>query len=226
MKVDEVSINNLQEAALSTVTGIKYSIENYDPESIIKLLEILVNAHKKNNRIVVSGKGNSGSVGEFFVRRCLHLDYNISFIADAGCPALKEGDIAFFVSGSGTTSGVVNQSKIAKRLGAIVVLITSENSNNHDNESEKEESVRDYADLIVEVGGKTKEQRTQPIREFGSRQIAGSSAKHAHKQGGILILGTQFELNAIVFLMSLTHSLMPHIGETEEKAWERHKKME
>jgi 6-phospho-3-hexuloisomerase len=226
MKVDEVSINNLQEAALSTVTGIRYSIENYDSESIKQLIEILVDTHKKEKRIVVSGKGNSGSVGQFFVRRCLHLGYNISFIEDAGCPALKKGDIAFFVSGSGTTSGVVNQSKIAKELGAIVILITSENSNNNNQGEKHEYSVRDCAELIVEVGGKTKEQRSQTIREFGSRQIAGTSAKHVHKTGGILILGTQFELNALVFLMSLTHSLMPHIGITEEKAWERHKKME
>ncbi|MFX1257313.1 MAG: SIS domain-containing protein [Promethearchaeota archaeon] len=223
MIVSESYLEILKDGAKSMVNGIKHSINIYDPKSIINFLEIMVNAYYENKKIVVSGEGNSGSVGEIFVRRCTHLKYSIWFLKDASCPAIKSKDIAIFISGTGITSGVLNQAKIARQqLDATVILITSKKR--EQNSPDDIDSIQNYADLVIEIGGKTKEQKIQQYKDFGSRQIAGDFSKPYEITKGVLVLGTQFEINAFVFLLSLTHALMDLLNKTEDSL--KHKNIE
>ncbi len=217
------NIKILKDAGNSILKGANYSINTYNEKVLNRFLSIMVEAYKNKKNIIVSGEGNSGSVGLFFVRRCMHLKYRISDLHDAGCPAIKNNDIVIFISGTGTTSAVVSQAKIANKLGAFVVLITSKV---REIEVLKNKSIQKYSNLIIEVGGKTKEQTTQRIYEFGSRQLAGSVQKSSETPTGLLVLGTQFEINALVFLMSLCYTLMVLLGKTEESLRKRHKNIE
>lgn len=224
MKIEEKYMDQLITTANSIVNVISYSIKNYDRTSIEKLLEIMCKAYEQRKKIVVSGEGNSASVSAFLVRRGIHLNLLIWFLQDAGCPALEFDDIAIFISGTGTTSGVVNQARMAHIIGAKVVLITSKW---RDKKVENiTDAIQDYADLVIEVGGKTKEQITQKISDFGSRQLAGTFPPSKKRNEGTLILGSQFEINALTFVLSLSHTLMELFGQNDDDARRRHRNIE
>jgi 6-phospho-3-hexuloisomerase len=188
------------------ITALSKTMERVDQEQVNKLIEILIKAKDRNSKILVVGAGRSGLVGRAFAMRLMHLDFNVHVIGETITPAVGEGDILFAISGSGTTTIVVSAARIAKKMGAKVVSITSY----------KYSPVGRCSDHIVVIRGRTK---LAEKRDYFSRQILG-----VHEP--LAPLGTVFEVACFIFLDGLVVELMQRLGKTEEEMRKRHATIE
>lgn len=157
-------------------------------------------------RVFVAGAGRSGLVAKAFATRLMHLDLDVYVVGETITPAIRPGDILIAISGSGETDLIVESAKIAKRIGAKIIAITSYPSS----------SLAKAADLIVTVPGRTKVAKTT---RFMRRELAGEHASLAP-------LGTLFEIGTMVFLDSIIATLMKRLGKREEDLKAKHATIE
>jgi 6-phospho-3-hexuloisomerase len=138
--------------------------------------------------------------------RLMHLNFNVHVIGETITPAIGKGDILFAISGSGTTTLVVTAAKIAKKVGARIVALTSYQNS----------PLAKCSDHVVIVYGRTK---LAERRDYFSRQILG-----VHEP--LAPLGTIFEVAAAIFLDALIVELMNRLGLKEEDLKSRHATIE
>jgi 6-phospho 3-hexuloisomerase len=160
----------------------------------------------KTKRVFVVGAGRSGLVAKAFATRLMHLDFNVYVVGETITPALDPGDLLIALSGSGETDLIVESARIAKKIGARVVAITSF----------PRSSLAKEADLIVTLPGRTKIARTT---RYMRRELIGEHAS-------LTPLGTLFEIGAMVFLDGVISSLMAKLGKREEDLRARHATIE
>jgi len=193
-------MSHVKKSAKELLTGIDKVIESVSEEQIETMLETVLKT--KDRKILVIGSGRSGFVGNSFALRLMHLGFNVYVAGETITPALKEGDLAITISGSGTTRTVVTQSEVAKEIGARVLAITSH----------PESPLGQISDLVVVVKGRTKIAKED---DYISRQMMGEHEPLAP-------LGTMFELSAMVFLDCIIAELMYRMGEKEDDLRKRH----
>jgi 3-hexulose-6-phosphate synthase/6-phospho-3-hexuloisomerase len=167
-----------------------------------RFIEILIGAR----RVFVAGAGRSGLVAKAFATRLMHLDFEVYIVGETITPALRPGDILIALSGSGETDLIVESARIAKKIGAKIIAITSYSNS----------SLGRLADLVVTVPGRTKVARTT---RFMRRELAGEHASLAP-------LGTLFEIGAMVFLDAVIATLMKRLGKKEEDLKAKHATIE
>lgn len=100
----------------------------------------------KDKRIFVLGAGRSGLIARTFAMRLMHIGYTSYVIGETITPAIHKGDILLAVSGSGSTSSIVELAANAKKRGTIIIGVTS----NRDSQLAK------LADKLIIVPGATK----------------------------------------------------------------------
>ncbi|MEM1689883.1 MAG: 6-phospho-3-hexuloisomerase [Candidatus Hadarchaeales archaeon] len=165
-------------------------------------VEVLIGAR----RVFVAGAGRSGLVAKAFATRLMHLDLDVYVVGETITPAIRPGDILIAISGSGETDLIIESAKIAKRIGAKIIAITSYPNS----------SLAKTADLVVTVPGRTKVAKTT---RFMRRELAGEHASLAP-------LGTLFEIGTMVFLDSIIATLMKRLGKKEEDLKAKHATIE
>ncbi|HHC19376.1 MAG TPA: SIS domain-containing protein [Euryarchaeota archaeon] len=93
--------------------------------SISNLVQIILKA----KRIHLYGMGRSGLMAKAFAMRLVHLGLDVVVLDETITYPLSREDVLILISGSGMTSSVVRLAQIAKKIGAHLVAITSnENS--------------------------------------------------------------------------------------------------
>jgi 6-phospho-3-hexuloisomerase len=157
-------------------------------------------------RVFVVGAGRSGLVVKSFAMRLMHLDIDVYVIGETITRSLRREDLLLALSGSGETDLIVESAKIAKKVGAKVVAITSY----------PESSLAKLANLVVTLPGRREIAKT---RRFMKRELAGEYAS-------LTPLGTLFEVGAMVFLDGVIASLMTKMGKNEEDLRVRHATIE
>jgi 3-hexulose-6-phosphate synthase/6-phospho-3-hexuloisomerase len=157
-------------------------------------------------RVFVVGAGRSGLVVRAFAMRLMHLDFDVYVVGETITPALRVGDLLIAVSGSGETDMIVQSAKIAKKVGAKIIAVTSYGKS----------SLAKLSDLTVILPGRKKIARTPA---FVRRELAGEYAS-------LTPLGTLFEVTALVFLDGAIASLMVKLGRKEEELKARHATIE
>ena len=195
-----------KKAMAQIIKAVAANIERISPEQTLKLIDMLVEAKKTGKKILVLGAGRSGLVGRAFAMRLMHLNFNVHVVGETVTPAVGRDDILFAISGSGTTTLVVTAARIAKRVGAKVVAITSH----------PRSPLGKCADHIMVVYGRTK---LAERRDYFSRQILG-----VHEP--LAPLGTVFEIAAAIFLDALIVELMHRLGISEQEMKSRHATIE
>ncbi|MEM0366707.1 MAG: 6-phospho-3-hexuloisomerase [Acidilobaceae archaeon] len=175
-------------------------------DQVDRLLDILHKAYIEKRKVIVMGAGRSGLVGRAFAMRLLHLGFNSYVLGDTIIPSIQKGDIAIAISGSGRTQLIVTAADAAKKVGALVIAITSYTDS----------PLANIADLVVWVPGRTK---TSSMDDYFARQILGIHEPLAP-------LGTLFEDTAAVFLDSVIYALMLRLGVREEDMKVRHANIE
>lgn len=193
-------------AMAEIIREVSANIERINPEQVKRLIDMLVEAKRTGKKILVLGAGRSGLVGRAFAMRLMHLNFNVHVVGETITPALEKDDLLVTISGSGTTTLVVTAARIAKKVGARVVAITSH----------PRSPLGKCANHVVTVYGRTKLARK---RDYFSRQILG-----VHEP--LAPLGTIFEIAAAIFLDALIVELMDRLGLTEKDMKARHATIE
>ncbi|EME7170093.1 6-phospho-3-hexuloisomerase [Enterococcus faecium] len=121
---------------------IKQVMELVDERQIDEALSYF----KKNNRIFVIGAGRSGFQAKGFAMRLMHIGYTDYVMGETITPSIQKGDTWVAISGSGTTKGIVADTKAAKKIGLDIVVLTSE----------PESPLAKLANQVIIVPGATK----------------------------------------------------------------------
>ncbi|MEM2878060.1 MAG: 6-phospho-3-hexuloisomerase [Candidatus Hadarchaeales archaeon] len=177
------------------LTSTARKLSRSQVESFIK---VLLSAR----RVFAVGAGRSGLVVKAFAMRLMHLDLDVYVVGETITPAIRVGDVLVAVSGSGETDLVVQAAKVAKKVGAKIVGITSYPNS----------SLSRLSDLTVIIPGRKKVARTPT---YMRRELAGEYAS-------LTPLGTLFEISSLVFLDSVIASLMVKLGRKEDELRARH----
>lgn len=159
-------------------------------------VEPLIDGIQQANAIFLIAAGRSGYSMRSTAMRLMHLGFNVHFVGDTTAPAIRERDLLWAASGSGTTSSIVRAAEKAKSVGAQVFAITT-------NASSK---LADITDAHLLVPAAEKEDRG----EGKSRQYAGSLFEQA-----LLLIGDA------IFM-----ELWKSAGSSAETLWQRHANME
>ncbi len=175
-------------------------------KEVESFVEELVNVYSNDRKVLVVGAGRSGLVGRAFAMRLMHLGFRSYVLGETITPSVGEGDLVVAISGSGTTTMVVAAAEAAKKMRARVAAITSY----------RDSPLASYADLIVQVPGRTKVAR---MDDYFARQILGLHEPLAP-------LGTLFEDTAIVLLDAVIAELMYRLKKTEDEIRSKHANIE
>lgn len=193
----------MRESIDAIIDNIREAEELLIEEDISNFLDVL----KDSSNIFVTGAGRSGLVAKAFAMRLMHLGFSAYVVGETISPAIMSNDCILAISGSGETSNIVSACKIAKKLGANVLAVTSY----------PESTLGKLADGLVHVKGRTKLEVDD--KNYLKRQIHGNYTM-------LTPLGTAFELTSLVFLDALVPELMDVMDVTEEDLKARHTNLE
>ena len=194
------------EASEEILKGISEAIRGLDPSQVERMLEALLNVRAEEKKALVVGAGRSGLVGKAFAMRLMHLGLNVYVMGESITPAIGDGDLVIVISGSGSGALSITSANMAKRLGALVLAVTSY----------PDSALGRTADFVVVVPGREVIAREE---EYHSRQLLGEHASLAP-------MGTWFEASCTVFLDSIIAELMTRLEVSEEAMKGRHSTIE
>ncbi|WP_054857472.1 6-phospho-3-hexuloisomerase [Vulcanisaeta sp. JCM 16159] len=199
-------LNYFKSAYVEIGNFILNALNVIDVNDIELFIDSLINVYKSERKVLVVGAGRSGLVGRAFAMRLMHLGFRSYVLGETITPSVGAGDLVVAISGSGTTTMVVAAAEAAKKMKAMVVAITSY----------KDSPLASYADLIVQVPGRTK---VAKMDDYFARQILGLHEPLAP-------LGTLFEDTAMVLLDAVIAELMHRLNKTEDEIKTRHANIE
>ena len=189
---------HIKKTVLSIIDHIRDIAKSIDEEEIDMLVEYILGAE----RIFLHGTGRSGLVARTFATRLMQLGLTTYVVGESTTPAMTPRDLLICVSGSGQTSSVVTGAKLAKKIDAKVLAVTSY----------PKSSLGKVADYIVTVKGKTKiDTEKNPI----TSQILGGYSS-------LTPLGTLFEDTTLLFFEGVVSNLMMRMHENEGDLKKRH----
>ena len=102
------------------------------------------------SQIFLVGRGRSGLVAQAFAMRLAQIGSKARFLGEPTVPPVEKGNLFIVVSGSGTN--LVEETKIAKEVGAKIIVVTSY----------KDSPLAVLADLILIIPGREKEDSEVP----------------------------------------------------------------
>ncbi|MBN2334283.1 6-phospho-3-hexuloisomerase [Candidatus Bathyarchaeota archaeon] len=188
------------------VSAIFAAMKGLNTEEVESLMSALLETRESGSKVLVVGAGRSGLVGKAFAMRLMHLGFRVYVLGETINPYMGEGDLVIVISGSGKTTVPLAAATMAKRLGARVVAITSQ----------ERSPLALNADLVVDIPGRDE---IADMDEYHSRQMLGMHESLAP-------MGTLFEDTVMVFLDSLIAELMNRLGLSEDSMRRHHATIE
>lgn len=153
-------------------------------------------------RLYVTGAGRSQLVAKAFAMRLVHLGRKVFVVGDTVTPALRPGDVLLAVSGTGETTSVVNEARVARELGGRVLAVTAR----------RESALARLAEVVVEIPAQP---MRRPVEDYELRRLRGPEEV-------LTPLGSLFELSALIFFESCVVELMRRLGVAEEDMAREH----
>lgn len=132
---------NVIEYAERAVDELKDNIANVDNDSMEKLISLIFAAKK----IYVAACGRSRLMISAFAMRLMHLGFEVYVVGEIVTPAVAEGDLVIFCSGSGKTASLINMASKARSIGATVTAITIYSDS----------ELAQLAEHVLQIGGRT-----------------------------------------------------------------------
>ncbi|MCL1854737.1 MAG: 6-phospho-3-hexuloisomerase [Clostridia bacterium] len=86
--------------------------------------ERLADAILASGKVFVAGAGRSGFAVKAFSMRLMHMGFDAYVVGETVTPNLEPGDLLIIGSGSGATGSLITIAEKAKKLGAVLGLIT------------------------------------------------------------------------------------------------------
>lgn len=189
-------INNelsIKSTTKTIINEIKYVLGGIKEDEFKKF----INAIGSSKNIFVTGQGRSGLVARTFAMRLTHIGFSCHVVGDTTTPNIEEGDMLIACSSSGATSITCHIAGLAKRLNALVVVITAH----------PDSELSDYAGLIIEIPASDTDQviQSQLTAQFRS---------------------TLFEQACLVYLDAVILSLVRLLNREEVEMMKRHANLE
>lgn len=160
------------------------------------LLTPIIAPLKKANNIFLIGAGRTGFMVKAAAMRLMHLGYSVYVIGETITPAIEEGDLLIAVSGSGTTSAIVNAAETAQKTGTSIVAFTTDTNS----------VLANTANYTVQIPAAGKQEHNSEI----SQQYAGSL----------------FEQSFLLLFDALIQFLWEESKSSREDLWKRHTNIE
>ena len=177
---------------LADVAACVHQVSIEDLAQVVELMDSFP-------RIFVAGVGRSGLCMRALGMRLMHLEKTVYVVGETTTPSIVEQDLLILGSGSGRTTSLLAIAEVARRLGAKILLFTT------DAYSPLAE-LADYRVVIPAPSLKT------------AKGISG----HASVQP----LGTLFEQSMLILCDCLILGLMQRTGIKAAQMFERHANLE
>ncbi len=100
---------------------LRRSLDGIDPAELDAARELI---RAVPGAITTTGQGRSGLVAAMIAMRLMHLGLRAHVAAEATAPAVTADDLLLVVSGSGTTPVSLGFARIARDVGARVLVVT------------------------------------------------------------------------------------------------------
>ena len=100
----------------------KESLKKINEKSVLKAVDMIKDARA----VFVYGSGRSGLVGKFFAMRLVQLGLVAYFVGETITPVVRKEDVVVLISNTGKTKSTILVADIARRIGAHVIVITSD----------------------------------------------------------------------------------------------------
>jgi 6-phospho-3-hexuloisomerase len=186
----ELSIKSATKAIINEIDSVLDGIKEDEFKRFVTAIE-------SSKNIFVTGQGRSGLVARTFAMRLTHIGFSCHVVGDTTTPNIDEGDMLIVCSSSGTTSITCHIAGLAKRLNALVVVITAH----------PDSELSDYAGLTIEIPASDTDQviRSQRTAQFRS---------------------TLFEQACLVYLDAVILSLVRLLNREEVEMMKRHANLE
>lgn len=125
-KINDILIKVIDEAVAALSTYRSHASRS----NIERTVTAMVDTHQRGGRIEIFGLGNSGIVAQDAQHKFFRLGIHTTAYADSHMQAMsasvmKQGDCALVISNSGRTKDLIANCKIANRLGATTIVMTS-----------------------------------------------------------------------------------------------------
>jgi len=125
--------------SLAVIAGeIARVLANLDESQLEKAQRMIL---ETEGAVTTTGQGRSGFIATMTAMRLMHLSIPAQAAAEATARAVVAGDLLLVVSGSGQTPVSLSFAKIAKSVGARVLLFTKN----------PQSALGEVADLVVEI---------------------------------------------------------------------------
>jgi len=112
---------------MNTLNTVLQEIETVMSQVEQVSIEDFANAlHQHEGRIFVVGEGRSGLMAKAFAMRLMHLGANVYVVGETITPSIAKEDMVVAISGSGTTTSVVEKAQTAHRRGCKVICMTTD----------------------------------------------------------------------------------------------------
>jgi 6-phospho-3-hexuloisomerase len=178
------------------IEQLKLNSNVIDIQSILNLIDLILEINKNNHMIFVYGAGRSGFVGRCFAQRLMHLGINSCFISDAITHQFTKNDLVIIISGSGETTSPVAIAQKANLIGGKLALLTGN----------PKSTIGNLSDCVIEVKGKSKD------KAISEKTLAPYTSL--------------FDISTLSVLDSIGGTLMDILGVTEEDIDRRHASLE
>jgi 6-phospho-3-hexuloisomerase len=124
-----------QELILNKISSVLQATDD-------SLVDKIVSAVDRANRIFITGAGRSGLVSRFFAMRLMHSGYKVYMVGEIVTPSIQSGDLFIVISGSGGTETLLPLVKKAKSMGAQIAVVSMKGKS----------PMADMADLVCQIG--------------------------------------------------------------------------
>lgn len=185
---------------LSTILEISNQIKRnsdiIDTNSVLNLINFILETYQGKNRVFVYGAGRSGFIGRCFAQRLMHLGINSCFVSDAITYQYTKKDLLVLISGSGETTSPMAIAQKAKKIGGKMALLTGN----------PDSTIGKLSDCVIKIEGKSKD-------------VAVS-------QKTLAPYTSLFDISALSVLDSIGGTLMSILGVTEADIDKRHASIE
>ena len=143
---------------ITVALEVKEVLEKTDFNESMKLAEEIDRA----SRIFIAGTGRSGLIGKVIAMRLMHSGYPVYVIGETITPSIGSDDLLLIISGSGSTSSLINYAEKAKEIDATVALVTT-------NKDSKIGSISDYLLTIPAATKKRLDSEPPTIQPLGNQ---------------------------------------------------------
>lgn len=189
-KNNELSIKSTTKTIINEIDYVLNGIKEEEFREFLKAIN-------SSKNIFVTGQGRSGLVARTFAMRLTHIGFSCHVVGDTTTPNIDKGDMLIVCSSSGTTSITCHIAGLAKRLNALVVVITAH----------PDSELSNYAGLTIEIPARETDQviRSQLTAQFRS---------------------TLFEQVCLVYLDAVILALVRLLNREEVEMTKRHANLE